>query len=50
MTSRAGISNNAHVKRDVTRGMKVTKMWHVIRIKGRRMSQIISLYKAIHLP
>ncbi|MDD9361673.1 MAG: hypothetical protein PV344_01950, partial [Anaplasma sp.] len=40
-------THNAHVKRDVTRGVKVIKRWHVMRIKGRRMSQMISLYKAI---
>ncbi|MDD9362837.1 MAG: hypothetical protein PV344_07945 [Anaplasma sp.] len=43
-------THNAHVKRDVTRRMKVTKRWHVMRIKGRHMSQMISLYKVIHLP
>ncbi|MDD9361620.1 MAG: hypothetical protein PV344_01675 [Anaplasma sp.] len=40
----------AHVKRDVTRGMKVIKRCHVMRIKGRHMSQMISFYKVIHLP
>ncbi|MDD9363015.1 MAG: hypothetical protein PV344_08840 [Anaplasma sp.] len=43
-------THNAHVKRDVTRGMKVIKRRHVMRIKGRRMSQMISLYKVIRLP
>ncbi|MDD9361721.1 MAG: hypothetical protein PV344_02195 [Anaplasma sp.] len=38
-------SHNAHVKRDVRRGMKVIKRCHVMRIKARRMSQMISLYK-----
>ncbi|MDD9363011.1 MAG: hypothetical protein PV344_08820, partial [Anaplasma sp.] len=37
-----------HVKRDVMRGMKVIKKLHVMRIKGRRMSQMILLYKVIH--
>ncbi|MDD9362887.1 MAG: hypothetical protein PV344_08195 [Anaplasma sp.] len=32
---------NADVKRDVTRGMKVIKILHVMQIKGRRMSQMI---------
>ncbi|MDD9362086.1 MAG: hypothetical protein PV344_04085 [Anaplasma sp.] len=41
--------HTAHVKRDVTRGMKVIKTLHVMRIKGRRMSQMISLYKVIIL-
>ncbi|MDD9362977.1 MAG: hypothetical protein PV344_08650 [Anaplasma sp.] len=43
-------THNAHVKRDVTRRMKVIKRSHVMRIKGRRMSPMISLYKVIHLP
>ncbi|MDD9362918.1 MAG: hypothetical protein PV344_08350, partial [Anaplasma sp.] len=43
-------THNACVKRDVTREIKVIKRWHVMRIKGRHMSQIISLYKVIHLP
>ncbi|MDD9361604.1 MAG: hypothetical protein PV344_01595 [Anaplasma sp.] len=43
-------TDNAHVKRDVTRVMKVIKILHVMRIKGRRMSQMISLYRVIHLP
>ncbi|MDD9361733.1 MAG: hypothetical protein PV344_02260 [Anaplasma sp.] len=30
--------------------MKVITRWHFMRIKGRRMSQTISLYKVIHLP
>ncbi|MDD9362515.1 MAG: hypothetical protein PV344_06305 [Anaplasma sp.] len=42
--------NNAHVKSDLMRGVKVIKRLYVVRIKGRRMSQMISLYKAIHLP
>ncbi|MDD9363004.1 MAG: hypothetical protein PV344_08785, partial [Anaplasma sp.] len=37
-------------KCDVTCGMKVIKRLHVMRINGRRMSQMISLYKGIHLP
>ncbi|MDD9361826.1 MAG: hypothetical protein PV344_02735 [Anaplasma sp.] len=43
-------THNAHVKCDVTRGMTVIKRWHVMRIKGRCMSQMISHYKVIHLP
>ncbi|MDD9362426.1 MAG: hypothetical protein PV344_05840 [Anaplasma sp.] len=43
-------THSAHVKRDVTRGMKVIKRLHVMQIKGRRMSQMISLYKVINLP
>ncbi|MDD9362604.1 MAG: hypothetical protein PV344_06755, partial [Anaplasma sp.] len=43
-------THNAHVKRDVTRGMKVTKRRNVLRNKGRRMSHMISLYRVIHLP
>ncbi|MDD9361818.1 MAG: hypothetical protein PV344_02695 [Anaplasma sp.] len=43
-------THNAHEKRDVTRGMKVMTRWHLMRLKGRRMSQVISLYKVIHLP
>ncbi|MDD9362351.1 MAG: hypothetical protein PV344_05455 [Anaplasma sp.] len=43
-------TDNTHVKRDVTRGMKVIKRFHVLRIKGRRMSQMISVYKVIYLP
>ncbi|MDD9363051.1 MAG: hypothetical protein PV344_09020 [Anaplasma sp.] len=40
MTSRENFKqHDAHVKTDVTRGMK-----------GRRMSHMISLYKVIHLP
>ncbi|MDD9362232.1 MAG: hypothetical protein PV344_04825 [Anaplasma sp.] len=38
------------MKRDVTRVMKVIKRLHVMRIKGRSMSQMITLYKAIHFP
>ncbi|MDD9361929.1 MAG: hypothetical protein PV344_03285 [Anaplasma sp.] len=43
-------THTAHVKRDVKRGMKVITRWHLMRIKGCRMSQIISRYKVIHLP
>ncbi|MDD9363039.1 MAG: hypothetical protein PV344_08960 [Anaplasma sp.] len=43
-------NHHAHVKRDVTRGTKVITRWHLMRLKGRRMSQMISLYKVIHLP
>ncbi|MDD9361706.1 MAG: hypothetical protein PV344_02115 [Anaplasma sp.] len=43
-------TRDAYVKRDVTRGMKVIKRLHVMRIKGRRMSQMISLYKVIRWP
>ncbi|MDD9362819.1 MAG: hypothetical protein PV344_07855 [Anaplasma sp.] len=43
-------THNAHVKRDVTRGMKLIKTRHVMRMKGRRTSQMISLYKVINLP
>ncbi|MDD9362699.1 MAG: hypothetical protein PV344_07235 [Anaplasma sp.] len=43
-------THNTHVKCDVTGGMKVIKRWHVMRIKGRRMSRMISFYKVIHLP
>ncbi|MDD9362724.1 MAG: hypothetical protein PV344_07370 [Anaplasma sp.] len=43
-------THKAHVKRDVTLGMKVIKRWHAMRIKGRRMSQMISPYNVIHLP
>ncbi|MDD9362945.1 MAG: hypothetical protein PV344_08485 [Anaplasma sp.] len=32
-------THNANVKRDVTRGMKVIKTWHVMRMKGRRVSK-----------
>ncbi|MDD9362043.1 MAG: hypothetical protein PV344_03860 [Anaplasma sp.] len=42
-------THKAHVKRDVTRGMEVINRWHVLRIKSRRVSQMISLYKVIHL-
>ncbi|MDD9362905.1 MAG: hypothetical protein PV344_08285 [Anaplasma sp.] len=42
-------THKAHVRRDVTRGMKLIKKLHVMRIKGHRMSQMISLYKVIHL-
>ncbi|MDD9362411.1 MAG: hypothetical protein PV344_05760 [Anaplasma sp.] len=43
-------THNAQVKRDVTRGMKVIKRWHVVRLTGHRTSQMISLYKVINLP
>ncbi|MDD9361636.1 MAG: hypothetical protein PV344_01755 [Anaplasma sp.] len=43
-------TRNAHENREVTRGMKVITRWHLKRLKGRRMSEMISLYKAIHLP
>lgn len=40
--SRKGIfSNNAQVKLDVLRGMKVIKTWHVMRIRGCCMSRMI---------
>ncbi|MDD9362989.1 MAG: hypothetical protein PV344_08710 [Anaplasma sp.] len=42
-------THNAPVKRDVMRGMKVIKRRHVMRMKGRRMSHMILLYKVIHL-
>ncbi|MDD9362835.1 MAG: hypothetical protein PV344_07935 [Anaplasma sp.] len=45
-----GTTHNAHVKRDVTRRMKVIKRLHVMRIKGRRMSQMTLLCKVSHLP
>ncbi|MDD9362985.1 MAG: hypothetical protein PV344_08690 [Anaplasma sp.] len=32
-------AHNAHVKRDVTRRMKVIKTCHVMRIKGRALSR-----------
>ncbi|MDD9361651.1 MAG: hypothetical protein PV344_01840 [Anaplasma sp.] len=41
---------NAHVKRHVTREMKVIKRCHVMRIKGRRMSRMIPPCKVINLP
>ncbi|MDD9362759.1 MAG: hypothetical protein PV344_07545, partial [Anaplasma sp.] len=44
------ITHNAHKKRYVTRGMKVITRWHLMRLKGCRMSPVISLYKVIHLP
>ncbi|MDD9362710.1 MAG: hypothetical protein PV344_07290 [Anaplasma sp.] len=34
-------TRNAHEKRDITRGMKVMTRWHLVRLKGRRMSQVI---------
>ncbi|MDD9362032.1 MAG: hypothetical protein PV344_03805 [Anaplasma sp.] len=38
------------MKRDVTHGMKVIKRLHVMRIKGRRMYQMILIYKVMQLP
>ncbi|MDD9362950.1 MAG: hypothetical protein PV344_08510 [Anaplasma sp.] len=32
---------NAHEKPDVTRGMKVITRWRLMRLEGRRMSQMI---------
>ncbi|MDD9362391.1 MAG: hypothetical protein PV344_05660 [Anaplasma sp.] len=43
-------THNAHVQRDVTRGMKVIKRYHIMLMKGRRISQMISFYKVMHLP
>ncbi|MDD9363014.1 MAG: hypothetical protein PV344_08835 [Anaplasma sp.] len=43
-------THDAYVKRDVTRGMKAIKRCRVMRIKGCRMPQIVSLYKVIHMP
>ncbi|MDD9362825.1 MAG: hypothetical protein PV344_07885 [Anaplasma sp.] len=43
-------THDAHVKRDVTRGMKLIKTSHAMRINRRRMSQMISLYEVIHSP
>ncbi|MDD9362644.1 MAG: hypothetical protein PV344_06960 [Anaplasma sp.] len=43
-------THNAQVKRHVTRGMKVIKRLHIMQIKSRRMSSMISLHKVIHLP
>ncbi|MDD9362451.1 MAG: hypothetical protein PV344_05965 [Anaplasma sp.] len=43
-------THNAHEKRQVTRGIKVITRWHLMRLKGRRMSDMISLYKVTHLP
>ncbi|MDD9362554.1 MAG: hypothetical protein PV344_06500 [Anaplasma sp.] len=43
-------THSAHLKRDVTHGMKVITRWHLLRLTGRRTSQMISLYKVIHLP
>ncbi|MDD9362860.1 MAG: hypothetical protein PV344_08060 [Anaplasma sp.] len=39
-------THNGHEKRDVTHGDESD---HLMRLKGRRMSQVISLYKVIHL-
>ncbi|MDD9362077.1 MAG: hypothetical protein PV344_04035 [Anaplasma sp.] len=51
MTSRGNLKQPTTLTRnDVRRGMKVIKKLHVMRIKGRRMSQMISLYKVNHLP
>ncbi|MDD9362237.1 MAG: hypothetical protein PV344_04850, partial [Anaplasma sp.] len=43
-------THEAHVKTDVTRGMKVITRWHLMRLKCRRMSHTILFYKVIHLP
>ncbi|MDD9361328.1 MAG: hypothetical protein PV344_00095 [Anaplasma sp.] len=43
-------THEAHAKRYVTRRMRVITRWHLMRLGGRRMSQVISLYKVIHLP
>ncbi|MDD9362429.1 MAG: hypothetical protein PV344_05855 [Anaplasma sp.] len=43
-------THDAQVQTDVTHGMKVITRWHLMRLKGRRMSQRISLYKVIYLP
>ncbi|MDD9362487.1 MAG: hypothetical protein PV344_06165 [Anaplasma sp.] len=43
-------TRNAHETRDVTRRMKVITRWHLMRLTGRHMSRMISLYKVIHLP
>ncbi|MDD9361689.1 MAG: hypothetical protein PV344_02030, partial [Anaplasma sp.] len=43
-------THSAHLKRDVTRGMKVITRSHLMRLIGHRMSQMISLYKVIHSP
>ncbi|MDD9362482.1 MAG: hypothetical protein PV344_06135 [Anaplasma sp.] len=43
-------THDAHVKTDVTRGMKVIIRWHLMRLKGCHVSQMISRYKVIHLP
>ncbi|MDD9362595.1 MAG: hypothetical protein PV344_06710 [Anaplasma sp.] len=43
-------THDAHVKRDVTHGTEAIKRLHVMRIKGRRTSRMISLYKVINLP
>ncbi|MDD9361802.1 MAG: hypothetical protein PV344_02615 [Anaplasma sp.] len=37
-------THNAYERRDVTRGMKMTTRWHLMRLKCRRMSPMISLY------
>ncbi|MDD9363077.1 MAG: hypothetical protein PV344_09155 [Anaplasma sp.] len=37
-------THSAHLKRDVTRGMKVITRSHLMRLIGNRMSQMISLY------
>ncbi|MDD9362483.1 MAG: hypothetical protein PV344_06140 [Anaplasma sp.] len=43
-------THSTHEKRDVTRGMKVIARLQLMQLKGRRMSQMISLYKVINLP
>ncbi|MDD9361449.1 MAG: hypothetical protein PV344_00760 [Anaplasma sp.] len=43
-------THNAHEKRYVTRGMKAITRWHLMRLEGSRMSEMISLYKVINLP
>ncbi|MDD9362649.1 MAG: hypothetical protein PV344_06985, partial [Anaplasma sp.] len=43
-------THSAHEICDVTRGIKVITRWHLMRLTGRRMSEMISLYKVIYLP
>ncbi|MDD9362992.1 MAG: hypothetical protein PV344_08725, partial [Anaplasma sp.] len=43
-------THSARLKRDVKRGMNVITRWHFMRLIGCRTSQMISLYKVIHLP
>ncbi|MDD9363058.1 MAG: hypothetical protein PV344_09055, partial [Anaplasma sp.] len=40
----------AYEKRGVTRGMKVITRWPLMRLKGRRVFQMIPLHKVINLP
>ncbi|MDD9362750.1 MAG: hypothetical protein PV344_07500, partial [Anaplasma sp.] len=47
MTSRGNFK--LQHSRDVTSGMKEITRCHFMRIKGCRMSQMISLYQVIHL-